>query len=702
MASRTKRAKAQKKPVVPFVVLLFFTTILFVLGVGAASAVAMVDKWLEDVPPVSDFETFNVAEKTRVYASDGTTLLAEFFLEDREPVEAEQVSPHVFDATIAVEDERYWQHNGVDLMGIARAAVNDLIGGSTQGASTITQQLVRQTVLQKEANDITIERKVREAYLAIELEKMYSKETVLMMYLNTINYGDGAYGIQSAALHYFSKNASDLTVVEAALLAGIPQQPTYNNPVYYPENALNRRNAVLERMLVNEYITQEEYAVAIETPIELLINETPDDGIYQVPYFTSYVRNILEQQYSTDTVFRGGLTVQTTIDLNLQATAEEVCTEREASVASDVEVGLTSVDPRNGHILAMRGGKDYYADQWSSSTDMRRQPGSSFKTFGMVAALEQGYAPSTPVSASATINYDGWQVANYGNANYGTLTLESATWKSSNTAFVRVVRAVGPSSIVDAAHRCGIKSDLAALNSVVLGSEGVNTLEMASAYGTIGNNGVYVEPTAITKIVDSKGDVIYEHEVEGEQALTPEIACAATNILKGVVSSGTAYQAAISGGHTAAGKTGISENYRDAWFVGYTPQLSTAMWLGARDERNTGYTAEDYVCGYWGKYMSRALEGQEVIAFPTAASPVYKADATFLTQEERSAAAAAAEAKKNAAAEEAARQKEKDEAEQNEPAEPSPVEPSEPTNPGGDGGSSSGTAAGSGGARGSP
>lgn len=658
MASRTKRAKsAQKKPVVPFIVLVFLVGILFVLGLGAASAMVLVDKWLEDVPPVTDFESFNMAEKTKVYASDGTTLIAEFYMEDREPVEASQVSPHLFNATIAVEDERYWQHTGVDLYGIVRAAVNDVLGGSTQGASTITQQLVRQTVLLDEANEITIERKVREIYLALELEEAYDKETVLMMYLNTINYGDGAYGIQSASRHYFSKDASDLTLVEAALLAGIPQQPTYNNPVYYPENAESRRNDVLGRMLANAYITEAQYEDAVATPIELVISDKPDDGIYRAHYFSSYVRNILEHMYSTETVFRNGLTVYTTIDLNMQAIAEEVCAERELTIDEDVEVGLTSVDPRNGHILAMRGGKNYYSDQWSSSTDMYRQPGSSFKTFGLIAAIEQGYSPQTPVSGSASISYDGWDVSNFGNADYGTLTLESATWKSSNTAFVRVVRAVGPNSIVDVAHRCGITSNIAAVNSVVLGSQGVNTLEMASAYGTIGNGGVYVEPTAITKILDSNGDVIYEHKVDGVQALTSEVAYATTNVLKGVITSGTAYQAVVDG-HTAAGKTGISENYRDAWFVGYTPQLSTAMWLGAREERNTGYTAEDYVCSYWGLYMSRALEGQEAIDFPVAKDPVYKSGLTFLSASEQ--AAAAAEAARQKEEEDAARQKEQE------------------------------------------
>lgn len=673
MASRTKRARAkasQKKPLASYVALVLFIAILFILGVGASGAVSLIDKWLEDVPPITNFENYNNSEKTKVYANDGVTLIGEFYFQDREPVEASQVSPYIFQATVAIEDERYWSHNGVDFYGIARAAVNDLMGGNIQGASTITQQLVRHTVLQDEANDITIERKVREIYLAMQLEKEYSKETVLMMYLNTINYGDGAWGIQSAARHYFSKDAADLTLVEAALLAGIPQQPTFHNPVYYPDLALSRRNAVLDRMEYNGYITAQECAAAKLLPIELNVNDTPDDGIYLVPYFTAYVRNILEQEYSTDVVFGSGLTVYTTIDLNMQAAAEEVCREREETIAPGAECGLTTIDPRNGYILAVRGGKDFYADQWSSSTDMHRQPGSTFKVFGLIAALEQGYGPSTPVSGAGNLNIDGWKPENFGGAVYGMLTLQTATWESSNTAYARVVRTIGPNSIVEVAHRCGITSDLAPVNSIVLGSQGVNTLEMASAFGTIGNNGVYVKPTAITKILDRDGNVIYEHQVEGVQALTPEIACAATNILRGVVTNGTGAQAAVPG-FVVAGKTGTSEEYRDIWFVGYTPQLSTAMWIGYRDlELSVGNASSSLAaCPYWSWYMSWIMDGMEYIPFPTAATPHYNPDASFMTRAEREAA------------EEEARRKEEEEEERRRAEEEANKPPDEPEDP---------------------
>jgi penicillin-binding protein 1A len=506
-------------------------------------------------------------------------------MEDREPVSAEQVSPLVFEATVAVEDERFWSHNGVDPYGIVRAAVNDLIGGGTQGASTITQQLVRQTLLADEANEMSLERKVREAALAMEVEKVYSKETVLMMYLNTINYGDGAWGIQSAARHYFSKNASELNLAEAALLAGIPQSPTYNNPVGYPESAKARRSEVLSRMVYNKYITQAEADAVNESEIVLNIPDHPDDGIYAYPFFTSYVRNTLETQYGTSVVFRGGLDVYTTLDIGITDAAEAVAREYEATkIASYEEVGLTCVDPNTGYRLAMRGGKDYYSDQWSTSTDMRRQPGSSFKVFGLVTAIEKGYSPQTLVSGSSPLKWNDWTVSNAGGSSYGTMTLEKATNLSLNTPFARLVRTIGIEPVIDVAHRMGIKNDIYATPASILGTSGMNTLEMASAFGTLATGGLYNEPTAITKITDREGNIIYEHVPPKKRALTAEVAYAANKVMMTNVSNGYAVNAGIAG-RQVGGKTGTTENARDAWFVGYTAQYSAAVWIGAREER---------------------------------------------------------------------------------------------------------------------
>jgi penicillin-binding protein 1A len=636
MSSRRKRAhKPPKKHIIPFVLLLVVLVGVGFVGFSAVSAQALINTWLTDLPSIDTADAFNVARKTSVYDSTGNTKLAEFYAEDREPVTAEQVSPYLFNATIAIEDERFWEHEGVDYYGIARAVVVDLMGGQ-QGASTITQQFVRQTILREEANEISLKRKVREAYLAQELEKHFSKEDVLMMYLNTINYGDGCWGIQSAAKHYFGVNASELNLAQAALLAGIPQSPEYNNPVSYPDNALNRRSQVLNRMCVNGYITESEMEAAKASDLGLNVQDRSTDGIYAAPYFTSYVRHVLLEEFDYDLVFKGGLTVYTTINLDYQGYAEDACAEKEASLPQDCEVSLVDVDPNTGYILAMRGGKDYYADQFNTGWQMQRQAGSTFKVFALAACIDQGISPETLVSGASPFTYDGWPVQNYGGASYGVMSLAKATWISSNTAYARVVRKIGAQAVVDMAHRLGITTELAPVPAVVLGADGVNTLEMASAFGTLATGGVYHKPTAITKIVGPDGEVIYEHEVAGEQVIRSEVAYATTEVLKGVVSGGTGTAANL-GWQVSAGKTGTSDDFKDSWFVGYTPQLSTAVWIGSRvnarpiDDNVGGANC----CPVWRQFMLNALYYSTAQDFPAGTSPTYDSKATFLTAEEQ-------------------------------------------------------------------
>ncbi|MDR0459011.1 MAG: PBP1A family penicillin-binding protein [Coriobacteriales bacterium] len=637
MSSRKKRARKQpKKHIGRFTLIIVLVVILGISGLTGAGLYSLFQSWLVDLPSIDGIADYNTEGKTRIWAADGATLLAELYYFDRTPVTSDRVSPYVFNATVAVEDERFYQHKGVDYYGIARAIYVDLTTNRVEGASTITQQLVRQTILQEEANDITIRRKVREAVLAQQLEELYTKEEILMMYLNTINFGDGCWGIQSAAQHYFSKDAADLSLVEAALICGIPQSPEYNNPVNYPENALRRRNIVLDRMYVNGYINEDELNTAKATEIELVLSKRTVDGIYLAPYATSYVRKELMSLLSTDVIFRGGLDVYTSIDLNYQQWAEDVCIEREATLPDGFEVSITCVDPNTGYILCMRGGKDYYEDQFNTCWQMRRSAGSSFKVFGLVACLEKGYSPQTMVSGDSPIQLGDWRVANYGGSSMGNLTLAQATWYSSNTAYVRVVRTIGPDSIVDVAKRMGITSDIRPFNSIVLGSEGVCTLEMASAVGTLATDGIHNKPTSIIRIVDRNGTVLHEHVPENEQVLTPEVAYAAVNVLRGVVQYGTGTYGAISG-RDIAGKTGTSENWTDAWFVGFTPQLCTAVWVGNRDNlefmsRNEG---GQVAAPIWRSFMVRALGDRPAEEFQYAPAPQYRSNGDFMTPEER-------------------------------------------------------------------
>ena len=595
--------------------LIALCVVLVLLVAGAFSAFALVSSWLEDLPNYEDASAYNTAEKTKVYANDGTTLLAEFYLENRDPVEISEISDYVLEGTVATEDERFYEHNGVDLAGIGRAIFVNIAGGH-EGASTITQQFVRNTVLAEEATESTLKRKVREAYISTKLEEQYSKDEILLMYLNTINYGQGAYGIEAASQLYFSKHASDLTLTEAATLIGIPQSPTYNNPVDNPDACKQRRNLVLDRMLSNGYITQAEHDASQAEPLELNLTESEsNDGLYKYKYFTSYVRDTLIDEYSVEEVFQGGLKVITTLDVDTQEKAEEAVNTQLESSPDGMEVALVAVDPNTGFIRALIGGKDYDTDEYNLATQARRQPGSSFKTFTLLAALNKGISPTTNLDCQAHVDINGWKVENYGGSDYGTRTISSAFAISSNTGFAQLVTEIGSQSVVDMAHKCGIETDIEAVPSVTLGAEEVTVREMAQAYATIANGGTKHEAVAIQAIYNSDGKLIHEAETKGEKVLSTELTQAATEVMKGVVTNGTGMGAVISNGQPSAGKTGTSENWRDKWFCGITPQLSVAIWSGHRVETPMTYYGE---CdGIFGRFMSSVLAGQEIKQFPT-------------------------------------------------------------------------------------
>ena len=397
MVSRARRSRhSARKERAGFRLGIVGVVIAAILGIGCLGTAAVCFAWLQDLPDYTDASAYNVAEKTKVYASDGTTLLAELYLENRDPIELGEMGDYVTKGTVATEDERYYEHNGVDLWGIARAAWVNITGTGHEGASTITQQFVRNTILADEMQESTLKRKVREAYIAIQLEQMYTKDEILQMYLNTINYGQGAYGIQAASELYFSKNAKDLTIAEAATLIGIPQAPTYNNPIDNPDNCLERRNLVLDRMLSNGVISQEEHDAAQAEPITLNVTMSDaDDGLYQYKYFTSYVRDTLLQDYSSDEVFKGGLTVVTTLDVDTQKAAEDAAYPNVSGLSDNLELAMVAVDPDTGFIKAMIGGRDYDTNEFNLATQAERQPGSSFKTFTLLAGLNDGVSPVT-------------------------------------------------------------------------------------------------------------------------------------------------------------------------------------------------------------------------------------------------------------------------------------------------------------------
>jgi 1A family penicillin-binding protein len=625
---RLERRQSGRRLAIALQVMAAMVIALLVVSLsGAAVAMGTVDRWLEDIPNPDEPGAFEVAQATRIYSADGK-LLARLYLENRTVVPISKISTDLVNAVVAIEDERFYEHKGVDPIGLMRALVANLTEGfGEEGASTITQQYIRNTILLDERTDITLARKIREAYLAMELEKRYDKREILEMYLNAIYFGEGAYGAQAASRTFFSKGAGELKLSEAALLAALPQQPGRLNPYENPEAALARRNLVLARMLENGYITQEQYDKASKAKLKLRRAKDPEDGIYEAPFFVAHVKKLLQAKFDEGVVFKGGLRVTTTLDTRMQDAAERAV---KRGVPGGPEAALVSLDPRNGYVKAVVGGRNYRKNKFNLATQGKRQPGSAFKTFTLVTALDQGMPPYYRINSSSPAYIPTkpkpWLVSNSEGSGHGAMTLERATQMSVNTVFARVAYGIGPKKVARTAKKMGIKTPLTPYPSIALGAQNVSPLEMASAYGTLATNGRRYDPIFITRVLDHNGEEIFEADPDGEQVIKPSVAYAATRILKGVITSGTARRAAI--GRPAAGKTGTSQNHRDVWFVGYTPQLVTAVWVGYPKERtiyvNGSRAFGGTVCApIWADYMRSALSGQKVLDFKPAPRPKY-------------------------------------------------------------------------------
>ena len=648
---RRERAKNGNKTILRVLGIMGVVT-LAVIVIGAGAAYAFVANSLKGLPDVNDANLFKLAQPTKIYSANGK-LLASFALENREIVPITSISSDLQHAVVAVEDERFYQHQGVDFVGIARALFIDVTTGTTkEGASTLTQQYIRNTILMSERYDINVGRKIREAYLAYQFEQTHTKPEVLAAYLNTVYFGDGAYGAEAASLEYFGKHANELTVAQAALLAGLPQSPIRLNPYYNMDGALARQRWVLGRMVANHYITAAESQAAQEETITLSKVTDPNQGIYDCGYFVSYVRKQLLQSYSDSLVFKGGLQVYTTIDTRLQRDAEKAV-HAILPLKKDPDSALVSINPKTGAIVAMYGGRNYFKNSYNMATQGRRQPGSSFKMFVLVTALEKGIPPNRPMNSSAPAripSHPVWIVSNSEGKGSGYITISAATRASVNAVFARLIWELHPANVVITAKRMGITTTIPALPSIALGSAPVSPLEMASAYGTLANNGVHVKPVSITKIVDSNGAVIFDYKPAGTRVLTPQIAWAATQQLMGVVTGGTGTRAHLSG-REVAGKTGTAQNYQDAWFIGYTPQLVTSVWVGyakgsipmrsVHGRRGFGGT---FAAPIWRHFMTAALKGLPSVRFQRASRPHYIWKASWSA--EASAYAAAHKPKK--------------------------------------------------------
>jgi len=539
--------------------------------------------------------------------------------ENRRSVQLDHISHYVIDATLAIEDKRFYDHVGFDMRGMARAVVVNVQSMSArQGASTLTQQLARNLYLSHER---TWQRKLKEALYTAQLEMKYSKDDILGMYLNQIYYGHGAYGIEAASMMYFNKHASDLSLAESAMLAGVPKGPKYYSPYLNMKNAKDRQQLILNAMVEGGHISAEEASAAYDEILEF----QPLDGQHEgfAPYFRDYVRNIAVEKLGIDEqlLLEGGITIYTTLDPSVQSAAEDAV-KNGLPASSEQQAALIAIDPRTGYIKAMVGGRDYKQNQYNRVLATTRQPGSSFKPFVYLTALQSRFL--TPVSRFKSeptlFTYDEgrktYEPHNY-NDKYAEdyIDMRQAIASSDNIYAVNTIMTVGADHVIDTARKLGITSPMKPLPSLALGTFPISPLEMASAFGTFANNGVHVEPTAITRIEDRKGQVLYEARPQAEQVISEAEAYVMTSLMESVFEEGgTAHRVSPFIKRPVAGKTGTTA--ADAWLVGYTPELTTAVWVGYDRDHKLTVAEALRAAPIFAKFTEKALAAVPPKLFP--------------------------------------------------------------------------------------
>lgn len=609
-----------KKKKKSFGKLFFIFTLLFLIII-AGLGFGFVGATMQDLPNVDDVKP---AASSQIYDVHGDLITTVHAAENRLPVKLSDTPKVLQDAFISAEDSRFYSHYGIDPRGIIRAAwVNLTHQGVAEGGSTITQQLARNAFL---TQDQTLKRKVKEALLAIKIEQNYTKAEILEMYMNQIYFGQGSYGVETAARTYFGKDAKDLTLAQSALLAGLPNSPNYLNPFNNLEGAKARQVTILDQMVKYGYITEAQAREAKNSDIELASKPTNNAHTNSpASYFVDYVLQTVSTKYGDDAVYKGGLKIYTTIDMAAQKAAVAAMENlptfyTDNNGLAEPQGALVAINPRNGYIVAMVGGRG--TDYFNRATQATRQPGSSFKPFVYLTAIQQGMTPGTIVDDSK-VTYAGWTPQNYERNYNGRITLRYALMHSVNVATVKIADQVGMSKVIETAKNMGITtlvtdgshSDVNLAAAIGGLTAGVTPIEMASAYGVLADGGVRVAPVAITKIVDRSGQILEENSLEEKRVIDAKDAYILTNMLESVIKSGTGGNASI--GRPAAGKTGTTDDTKDAWFVGYTPDLATAVWIGDDNGSETlqGMTGGTLPAEIWRQFMSTALEHTAVSDF---------------------------------------------------------------------------------------
>jgi len=602
------------------------------LAILAAGMLGWIAYLSRDLPSLTQLEHYEPELSTKVLSADGK-VIKEFFIKKRTLVPLERIPMKMQQAVIATEDRRFYDHWGLNLRAIARALVVDLITLSKrQGASTITQQLARQLYWNLEKK---WSRKIQEQLTAIQMERTYTKREILEMYLNHMYFGHGAYGVQAAARRYFGKDVEDLTLDECALLTAVLRRPAYYSPITHPDRAKARRDLVLRVMRTVGYITEEEYQAARRRPIQVL-KTSRDEDIGIAPYFTEWIRQQLEDRYGPR-VYTDGLTVYTTLDTRVQACAEAAVRSHLKKLQDDVnkrlksknlikefivplatngrdlkslladtafvdsvitsktavQVAVVVLDPRDGHILAMIGGRNFNESKFNRAVQARRQPGSAFKPFVWLAAIDNGYTPVDSLLNQPVVMFletgDRWAPHNYDGSTGGPTTLREGLRLSLNLIAARLItEVVPPQRVADYAKQLGLTTPIYPYYSLALGTSEVIPIELTAAYGAIGNKGILAQPFGILKVVDKYGNVLEENQPKLRQVLREETAYIMTDMMETVVNRGTGAGVRSLGFYRpAAGKTGTTDEWTDAWFIGYTPQIVASVWTGLDDPKMT-------------------------------------------------------------------------------------------------------------------
>jgi penicillin-binding protein 1A len=623
-----------------FLVIVAATAVLisgFVVGITVAGSGLFRHTATADAMPLPPLGSPAALGGSTVYAADGKTVLAILHAsQDRKPIALSQAAKVLVTAVLDTEDHRFFEHGGFDIPSTIRALANDTSGGGLQGGSTITQQLVKQTYLSSVRK---LSRKVKEAVLADRLERKYTKDQILQAYLNTIYLGNGAYGVEAAANVYFNEHASKLTLPQAALLAGLIQNPSGYDPILAPAAARNRRSEVLSRMLHYGDVTAAQATAANRVALPTSIVEPPAAGDEISDYYVQQVQTELlapgsplggnyDQRY--ETLFEGGLKIYTNLNPTLQAMAEQTVSNDTPTNSRGFQQAMATMDPATGKVLAMVGGAGVQSSRYDIVTQGTRQPGSGFKLFTLLAALQAGYSIYDTLDAQSPCAIDFptdhdlvSHPANNDEGNGGGVeTLLNATAQSLNCAYIRLAHEVGLANIISMAHSLGISETLPEFPSVVIGSIAVHPIEMAAAYAAVADNGVYHAPSFVDHIVDRSGSTIFVGATPGKQVVSPQVAEEATVALQSVVQSGTGTAAALYN-RPVAGKTGTTSSNVDAWFNGFTPQMETTVWMGSGKAEvpmlNVGGVSQVYGGTFpartWHDFMANALANLPALSF---------------------------------------------------------------------------------------